>query len=207
MSTVRPMQRDLHPSSRLPVDGEARSLHSLFDECLPRLQAFLRVRMGPVLAAKESVSDLAQSVCREVLQDVRGIELSSSAAFRKWLFLQARRKLVDRKRYYQRVRRDISREAAERSPSHDVGVESMLADHVDSCTPSHVASARERVRRLELALAGLPTAQRDVITMVRLFGLSTADVATDLGVSQSAVRGLLARGLAQLAITLEHSGD
>src|SRR5262245_56081063 len=35
---------------------------------LPKLARFLHRRCGPVLRARESVSDLAQSVCRELIE-------------------------------------------------------------------------------------------------------------------------------------------
>jgi DNA-directed RNA polymerase specialized sigma24 family protein len=52
---------------------------------------------------------------------------------------------------------------------------------------------------VEAAIASLSDAQRDAITMTRLLGLSTAEAAQELGTTESAVRGLIARGLARVA--------
>lgn len=49
----------------------------------------------------------------------------------------------------------------------------------------------------------LPDNQRDAVTMSRLMGLSYDQVAEQMGVSESAVRGLVARGLAALSTQLD----
>ena len=72
---------------------------------MPQLIAFLRVKVGRLIGARESVRDLAQSVCREVLEDMDDFEYAGDAAFRSWLFQQASRKILDRHRYLRRARR------------------------------------------------------------------------------------------------------
>lgn len=47
---------------------------SLFQRNLPRLVAFIRARAGKAIALRESAADLAQSVCREVLADLKEFE-------------------------------------------------------------------------------------------------------------------------------------
>ena len=46
--------------------GDARAIDSLLEQHLPRLRAFVRLRMGPEFRAKESASDLVQSSCEWV---------------------------------------------------------------------------------------------------------------------------------------------
>ncbi len=48
-------------------------------------------------------------------------------------------------------------------------------------------------------VGSLPAAQRDAVAYVKLLGLSYERVARRMGRSESAVRGLVARGLATLA--------
>ena len=73
------------------------------------LIAFLRARVGSALAARESIHDLAQSVCREVLRDQAELTFRSDESFRAFLFLQASRKIVDRARYHRMAMRDPQR--------------------------------------------------------------------------------------------------
>ena len=81
--------------------GDRNAYESLFGRNLPVLVAYLRSRIGGAMAKAESAEDLAQSVCREVLCDLPELEFRREDQFRAYLFLQARRKVLDRARYYQ----------------------------------------------------------------------------------------------------------
>ena len=77
---------------------------------LPGLQAWLRLRMGALLRARETPEDLMQSVAREVLDDLEGFEWRGEAAFRHWLYVKAQRKLIDRARFVAAERRRPDKE-------------------------------------------------------------------------------------------------
>jgi RNA polymerase sigma-70 factor (ECF subfamily) len=66
-------------------------------------------------------------------------------------------------------------------------------------TPSRVAGAKEELTRVEQALQQLPEAQRDAVLLSRIAGLGYAEIAAQKGITEAAVRGLVARGLARLA--------
>ncbi len=183
------------PGSPSPPDYE-----SLFQRNLPRLVAFIRARAGRAIAARESAVDLAQSVCREVLADMGEFEYRGDEAFRAWLFAQATRKILDRNRYLHRERRDIAREQPAAPSEDEAG--SLLQAYATMCTPSRQVAAREELQRIEAAVGSLPEAQRDAVTLSRLMGLGYPEIATIMGCTESAVRGLVARGLAALAARL-----
>ncbi|MCR9243855.1 MAG: RNA polymerase sigma factor [bacterium] len=171
----------------------------LFAQNLPALTAYLRSRVGSALAARESISDLTQSVCREVLDDLDELDFDSEEAFRAYLFLQASRKVIDRSRYYGMKKRNVAREVAMPTAAES---REMLRGLAMLVTPSHAAGAREELERVEHALEGLPDNQREAVMLSRIGGLSYTDIARQLGLSESAVRGLVARGLARLAALL-----
>jgi len=195
------MERDLAAEIAAARRGEPHAVDSLFARNLPPLVAFIRARAGKAIAARESAVDIAQSVFREVLQDVDHIELQGEGAFRNWLFQQATRKVLDRAKFHGRDRRDMQKEVA--IPEAGPAADALLACYASIASPSQHAVAREELARFEAAVQQLPENQRDAVTMSRLMGLSYDQIAEQLGTSESAVRGLVARGLAALSSQLD----
>ena len=65
-------------------------------------------------------------------------------------------------------------------------------------SPSQRVSKQEDLLRLSEALNALPIAQREAIVLHHLQGLKLAEVANELDRSESAIAGLLFRGLNKL---------
>jgi RNA polymerase sigma-70 factor (ECF subfamily) len=162
--------------------------------------AFIRKRAGGVVAARESAADLAQSVCREALEDLDRFEFRDEDSFRNWLFARAARKICNRYRFHHREKRDAAREQALEPAS---GVAELLTAFATHTTPSRAASVREEVARLESTLAELPVDQAQAVIGTKIAGLSYAEMAEQMGRSESSVRGLVLRGVARLAALLE----
>jgi len=199
------MEPDIAAEIAAARRGEAHALDSLFARNLPPLVAFIRSRAGKAIAARESAVDIAQSVFREVLQDADNIVLHGEGAFRNWLFQQATRKVLDRARFHGRERRDIAKEVV--LPEPGPAADALLACYASIATPSQHAVAREELQRFEAAVQQLPDNQRDAVTMSRLLGLDYAQIAEQMQTSESAVRGLVARGLAALSSLLDGEDD
>ncbi len=172
--------------------GDPVALDALLEHYLPDLERFIRMRLGVRIRAKESSSDLVQSVCREVLQDLDQLEYQGERSFKQWLFLAAVRKIKDRDKYWKRERRDVGREDAG-------GVSRVQYD----ATPSHEAMLGEQQASLESALLQLPEDYRTVITLSRFLGMQHAEIAEEMGRSPGAIAVLLHRALAKLAVILE----
>ncbi|MEM7199209.1 MAG: sigma-70 family RNA polymerase sigma factor [Planctomycetota bacterium] len=183
--------------------GDTTAAEELLERNLPALNAYVRLRLGEVVSAKESCSDLVQSVCREVLRDIDRFEYRGEEAFRKWLFDRALHKVIDRNRYWRMGKRDVAREAAGSGELSDGEARALLGYYRSMCTPSRDAIAKEETARIETAFQQLDEPYREVIAMCRLLGLSQAEVAEQTGRSLGSVRGLLARGLAKFARLLE----
>ena len=169
----------------------------LLIEHLPGLRAYVRLRSGPQIRARDTSSDLVQSVCAEVLAERSRFEFRGGAAFRRWLYQATEHKLVERARFWRAEKRDAGREVAagDGADSSDV----ILDGYANLFTPSRDACAREEVDRLERAFDALPQSYRDVITMSRFLGYSHTEIAQQSGRNEGAVRTQLSRALARLS--------
>lgn len=197
---------DAQPSSEAllaaAAQGDEHAVQSLLHQHLPHLRAFIRLRCGAELRAKESASDLVQSVCRDVIQNMGGFQWEGEAAFRAWLCTAAARKVADRAAFWTTGRRDVAKEATG-------GDEALLSVYRQSASPSQVAQGKEALERIEGAFDKLPEEYREAIVLSRILGLPREEVAKRMGKTEDSVRHLLFRGLAQLARLVEEkkSGD
>ena len=178
----------------MPAGDPPPDVAELLRQHLPGLRGFLRLRAGRLVLDRESCSDLAQSVCRDVLENAERMRFGGEGGFRKWLYTTALRKIADRYEYYLAAKRAAGREArVERDEAGET-----LAAYGGFYSPSQQAAASEELGRVESAFERLSAEQQDVILMAKMMGLSRAEIATELGKSEVAVRSILSRALAQL---------
>ena len=170
-------------------------METLLQQHLEGLRRYLDQHAGDLVGAKESSSDLVQSVCREVLERLATDRLhyQGEAEFRSWLYGAALLKVKKRRRYYRSARRDVARE----QPLAGQEGESLRVPFRRS--PSSVVAAREEVRLLRAALQRLPDRYRKIVEMAQWEGLSHGAIARRLEISEAHSRVLLARALARLA--------
>lgn len=179
------------------AQGDRVAAEALLERCLPELRAYVRLRAGALIRARESHSDIVQSTCREVLAHLDRFRFPSESAFRQWLFTTALRKLTHKRDYYQAEKRDVGREEAVEATPLDA--DRLLACYRGFASPSQAAIAGEQIERIERAFEALPEEYREVITLAKVVGLSRAEIAEQMGRSEGAVKMLLARALAELA--------
>ncbi len=180
-------------------DGDNTALEELLARHYGMVRAFVRLRVDPATRLRESVSDLVQSICREVLQRADRFEYQGEAAFRSWLCEAALRKLRDRRAHHLAQRRDPAREVRAADGGWD-----LLADaYRTTLDPVGHAMRIEEIECLELAFDTLSEDQREAITLRRVCGLSYAEIGQRLGSrSEAAARQLTSRGLARLGSKL-----
>lgn len=191
----------MHQGERELVEKAARgdegAIEALLERHWPGLHAFVRLRAGHEILRQESSSDLAQSVCREVLERLDQYQYRGEGEFRAWLYTTAIRKILHRSQYYRAEKRDVRRHAEAGAPEGDV------ADLYRALSsPSGKLVTAEEVARIEAAFARLPEERREVILLSRFLGLSHREIAAHLGRSEAACRTLLVRALAELAENL-----
>ena len=187
--------------------GDREALEQLLRNELPGLRAYVRLRAGAALRARESASDLVQSACREVLGKLDAFRYGGEAGFRNWLYAAALHKIVNRAEHWGAQKRDVQREVPLQGGSPSEADDRGLADvYCTLGTPSQNAIARETLDAMEAAFDRLPEDRREIIVLARVVGLEHADIATRLGCTEATARKRLFRALAELAEWLEPDG-
>jgi RNA polymerase sigma factor (sigma-70 family) len=178
--------------ARRAAAGEEAAFADLVARHADRLRAWVRLRGGPG-SARESCSDVVQSVLVRVHEDLAEFEDRGPGSFRNWLLAYARGVLQNHRR---------SARAARRSPDREDD-RSLSQVYRSVHTPSRAAAAREEVERFERAFASLDEDERELILLARIEGLSHAEIAERTGRTEVACRKALSRALFRLSARLD----
>lgn len=172
------------------------------DDRLGRYREYLRLlarlQIEPRLRAKLDPSDIVQQAMLRASRGWDQFRGETDVALAAWLRSILANVLANARRDLGRKRRDAGRErsleaAVERS---SLRIEQFLADEADP--PDAGLDRAERAVRLADALAALPDAQREALTLRYFEGMPLAGVAATLGRSEAAAMGLIQRGLRAL---------
>lgn len=187
---------DLH---RAAAVGDREARDRLLAPLHKPLRAYVRLRASRALRAAESVSDVVQSVMRELLTDLDKMPLDGERGLYGWALLTARRKIIDKARSLPR-RPGI---AAPEQPSWSRFDRDAAEAYSRLPSPEAHAVATETQQHLELALRALPERMQRVIVLAKMLELPHEDCGRELGITPGASRILLMRSLARLAKELE----
>ncbi|HVL82519.1 MAG TPA: sigma-70 family RNA polymerase sigma factor [Actinomycetota bacterium] len=155
----------------------------LYEDLAPAVLGYLRAR------GARDPEDLLGEVFLQVVRDLPGFE-GDEAGFRAWVFVIAHRRLVDDvRRRTRRPETPVAHEQLEPQPWTG-SVEGQALDAV----------AGERVRAV---IEGLVPAQRDVLLLRIMGGLTIEEIAEAVGKRPGAVKALQRRGLAAVRRALD----
>jgi len=179
------------------TQGDGHAVQRLFLLYHARLRARARRGLPAVLRRKLDPDDLLQQAYVEALRRFDEFEDRGGESFFAWLCTILDSRLIDARRFYATVRRDVRREAVGAEAPSDYP---LLAARVamDSVTPSRVAARTERDALLMASLAGLPEDQRRVVELRFLRGHRLEEIATMMQRSPAAVQMLCGRALRKL---------
>ncbi len=180
----------------------------LDESCWGRYREYLRllarVQMPAYLQAKLDASDLVQQTLLEAHQAAGQLLPRGEGERLAFLRRALGNNLADAVRRYTAAGRDVNRECsleAELAQS-SARLEAWLA--LSESSPAEKAVREEELLHLANALAGLPEEQRRAVELHHLLGYPLEDIARTIGRSESAVGGLLRRGLKKLRESLLH---
>ncbi len=124
-------------------------------------------------------------------------------AFRLWLRKTTYQRLLQLQRYHQAARRNVDREVGLPDGSSFALVQRLLAG---GSTPSQQFEQAEKARRIREALAHLSDADREVLLMRTLEGLTNQEVAEVLEIEPVAASQRYGRALVRLRAVLVKTG-
>jgi RNA polymerase sigma-70 factor (ECF subfamily) len=184
-----------------------QSAESDHEEFRSYLYLLARAHLGPRMRNRVDASDLVQQTLLDAHAKKGQFRGDTDAERAAWLRKILTCNLADVLRHQHRAKREVSRQQsleAEIDGSFR-RAESWLAASQNS--PSQNAVNKEELLHLADALTKLPDAQRDAVIFRHLQGMSLAEVASQLDRSETAVAGLVYRGLNRLHDLLEQEGE
>ena len=185
--------------------GDREAIGQLFARSQPRLRRLLALRAGRALHGAE-LDDLVQEACLEATKQFAGFSYQGPDSFFRWLATVAMHRLANLQRMAAAQKRAAGREV----PIAGGGstLQPGAAEPRDPGPgPRTLSAGSDEQARLERALAQLGDADREVIALSRVQGLSLQEIAVQMGRTRNAVALLLSRALRKLKTQLDGDGN
>lgn len=170
---------ELRRLMRAGLDGDASAYRTLLDRLSRHLRAYYRGKLTRIGRSQTEAEDLVQDTLMAI--HTRRHTYDTGEPFTPWVQAIARYKLIDHLRRNRFSMTDV--------PIEDAGDFEAQDDHVGA----------ESAHDLDRLLAGLPEKMRRVIRFVKLDGLSVAEAAKRCGMSESAIKVSVHRGIKAMA--------
>jgi RNA polymerase sigma-70 factor (ECF subfamily) len=155
----------------------------------PKLRQMIAVRIDPRLAGRLDPSDVVQDTLAEAAEKMSDYLRRRPLPFYLWLRHLAWQRLVDlHRQHIQARKRSVTREEPLGMAISDRSA-MQLAGRLSSghSSPSQSLMRRERRQRVRDALERLSESDRELLVLMYLEQLSTAEASAVLGVSERAV--------------------
>jgi RNA polymerase sigma-70 factor (ECF subfamily) len=162
------------------------------------LRTLARLHLDRRLQGKLDASDVVQQTLLEAHRDLGQFRGQSDGELAAWLRKLLANNLATLVRDFGREKRDVGRERSLEAAIDESScrLEAWLA--CDDSSPSQRASRNEHLLALAEALAALPDAHQEVVTLRYLHAWPVTDIARHIGRTPAAVAGMLHRALKDL---------
>jgi len=168
----------------------------------PYLLLLARMSLDQRLQGKLDASDLVQQTLLEAFRKRAQFRGEGEAEMAAWLRQMLAYAIADALRDLKRAKRDVARERSLEATLHGSSCQ-LEALAAQQSSPSQRAMRHENMLRLAEALLQLPEDQRRAVELKHLQGLRVADIAALMNRSETAVGGLLRRGMTRLRDLLQ----
>ncbi len=184
--------------------GDERAFEELFARHRDYLLQVVALRLDGRIRSRLDPSDVVQDAQLEAFRRFDDYLQRRPMAFRLWLRKTTCERLLMLQRYHrQAARRSVDREIGLPDASAFVLVQQLLAG---GSTPSHRLEHSETARRVREVLAQLSEADREILLMRNLEGLSNQEAAEFLQIEPVAASQRYGRALLRLRKLLQASG-
>jgi RNA polymerase sigma-70 factor (ECF subfamily) len=173
--------------------GDSEAFSRLFEKYRRRLAVLIHYKLSPEMRRSVEVDDILQETLLRAFRDVEQFTYRSPGSFLHWLSAIADHVIIDIVRYHERQQRHAAEMVRFRSESNPNGPEP-----VDTKTPSRHLADQERLEGLLQKLDALPEDYRQAILLAKIEGLSTQEMADQMGKSREAAALLLHRAIKRL---------
>jgi RNA polymerase sigma-70 factor (ECF subfamily) len=164
------------------LDGDSAAHRTLLERLSRHLRAYYKEQLARIGRSATEAEDLVQEALIAV--HVQRHTYDPAQLLTPWVYAIARYKLIDHLRRTRASLADVSIDDAEEIMAQD--------DHI----------ASESAHDLDRLLSKLPEKMRRAIQLVKLDGLSVTEAASRCGMSESAVKVSVHRGLRALAAAI-----
>jgi RNA polymerase sigma-70 factor (ECF subfamily) len=183
--------------------GDPSAGQQLLARYRDRLRRMVAVRLDPRVAARLDPSDVVQEALLEAAGKLPDYLRQRPLPFYPWLRRLAWERLLKLHQRHRAAKRDAARDERMAPPLPDGSALELAQRLVASGTsPSGRAVRAEMRDRVRAALVALAETDREVLVLRYLEGMTTAEVAAVLGLSESAVKMRHRRALDRLSRVL-----
>ena len=170
--------RDL---ARRAAGGDRDAFDALIAELSPRVEAYVRSRLGPQVQRVVDAEDVVQETFTKAFEHIERLQWRGEQAFFGWLASIADNIVLGASQKVRRAPLQLDGDVAG-----------------DAVSPSRALRREERLARLRSSLDRLSADHREVIVLARIEKLQIREIAARMDRSPNAVKKLLARALEEL---------
>ncbi len=163
--------------------GDPQALSALYEQYFPKVYRYVASR----LASTEDAEDVTEEIFLRVLNNVGNFEWRG-LPFGAWVFRIARNEIIShvRRQKTRGIPAELTESIADYAPDHTLAIETELT----------MVVVRQAVERL-------PEAQRQVVALRFIAGLSVAETAQALKKTENNVKVLQHKAIAKLRLMVE----
>ncbi len=173
-------------------NGDRAALDEAFSAVRPGLERWIAFRFGEFLRTRLDVEDIVQEALSGASAGLERFTYETPGAFAAWLMQIAENRIRDAGKHFTRERRDARREQ-----------ELKETLRVSWCSASGEVQRNEERERLLAMIATLSPSHREIIRLIRFDGMTYADAAKVLSITEKAAGARLTRALLTLKRLLD----